>query len=109
LEKSGPIPAADNQLNIAEILVTDPQGVNLIVSGVIATGGTGHYTSFPPSNLIDGNINNFAHTADGMNNKVNQWFRVDLGGDKLIGKVSIINSNINLNSKTVIWELKVKR
>jgi hypothetical protein len=24
-------------------------------------------------------------------------------------KVSIINSNINLNSKTVIWELKVKR
>lgn len=77
-------------LNIAEIKVYDLTGNNLIVSGVTAAAGSNYSTSsFPASNLIDNKLDNFAHTS--ASDKSKNWFKIDLGSDKIIGKIEIYN------------------
>ncbi len=76
-------------LNIAEIKAYDLSGNNLIVPGVLASAGSLLSPIYPASNLIDGNLNNFAHTVG--SDKAKNWFQIDLGVDKVIGKVDIYN------------------
>ena len=48
------------------------------------------FETYPPSNLMDGNLNNFAHTKkveDGM------WMRVNLKTESSVTKVMVYNRN----------------
>jgi hypothetical protein len=88
---SGQFDSDGNELNIAEIKVYDPEGVNLIVRGVTkATSGSLYAPYYGAGNLLDGELNNFAHTFGGHDEK-KQWFNIDLGSDKVIGRVEIYN------------------
>eukprot|EP00121_Abeoforma_whisleri_P008589 Awhi_evm1s7883 len=44
-------------------------------------------SSYPPSRLVDGIINNFMHTA----NEANPWVEIDLGAEYHIGDIIIRN------------------
>jgi hypothetical protein len=79
------IPGNDLPLNISEIEVYDSNGIN-VAKGASATSSS-VLGPFIPEWLIDGNMDNFAHTTEGVNN----WFMIDLGKEVPIKKVVVYN------------------
>jgi hypothetical protein len=77
----------ESLMNLAEIEVYDANGVKY--TGLSASESSNYQGSYPASNLINGNYNDFAATnADGVGNT---WMEVDLGSDKAISKFIIYN------------------
>jgi hypothetical protein len=75
-----------NYLNIAEIQIFDPSGNKYTPTG--ASLSTDYdAANYPAAKLIDGNLNNFAHTQS----TADAWMKVDLGSDKTIGKIIVNN------------------
>ena len=74
-------------LNIAEIEVYSG-GVN-VATKATKTESSSQYSanSYKPTNLIDGNMSNFAHTNDSGTN----WFKITLDKQYLIDKVMVYN------------------
>ncbi|MEI6178183.1 MAG: discoidin domain-containing protein, partial [Verrucomicrobiota bacterium] len=60
-------------------------------SGAVATESTNHTNQYPASNAIDGSINTISHTS----NLANSWWQVDLGADRLIDSVELVNRQVN--------------
>ena len=79
------VPGNDLPLNIAEIEIFDSNDVN-VAKGASATSSS-VLGPFIPEWLIDGNMDNFAHTTEGVNN----WFMIDLGKEVPIKKVVVHN------------------
>jgi hypothetical protein len=73
-------------LNIAEIEVFDPAGINVALNATV-TGGPENHGAGPWANLTDGKYDNFAHTiGDGV-----PFMTIDLGAMKEIARVVITN------------------
>jgi hypothetical protein len=76
-------------INLGEIEVYDQDGVKMTglsasASSIYTVGGT-----YPPANLIDGNLNTFASTnEDGIGNT---WVQIDLGSNRAIGQILVYN------------------
>ncbi len=85
-------PNRDNNyyLHLAEAKVNGP---DVIVknwareSTAVATASTYYNNAYPVSNVIDGNVNTFNHT----NNTVGSWVQVNLGADRTIDVLELIN------------------
>jgi hypothetical protein len=77
----------DRPLNIAEIEVYSG-GVN-VAKNATKTESSSQYSanSYKPTNLIDGNMSNFAHT----NNSGTNWFKITLDKQYPIEKVMVYN------------------
>jgi len=75
-------------LNIAEIQVFSTDGKTDIALKKTVTQSSFYDTNqFPASFLVDGNLNNFAHTSC----KEDAWMQIDLGADYPITKVIVHN------------------
>jgi len=72
-------------MNPAEVQVFSG-GVN-VSQGKTVTGSSLYMDQFPHSNLVDGVMDNFAHT----NNTAVEWFLIDLGQEYEIDNVVITN------------------
>ena len=77
---------SNHWMNLAEVRVIDVKGTN-VARGKKVTGSTLYSGSFPHSNLVDGNVNNFAHT----HNNNNEWFEIDLGKEYEVDRVEVVN------------------
>ena len=77
--------AGGHWMNPAEVEVFSG-GVN-VAAGKTVTGSSLHTTSNPHSFLVDGIMDNFAHT----NNGPVEWFLIDLGEEYEIDSVAITN------------------
>jgi hypothetical protein len=78
----------ESPINLAEVVVLDHNGVNLINSKSTVTAGS-VFNPYGAKNLIDKDFLNFAHTLPGNNTK--QWFQIDLGAESKISAVEIYN------------------
>ena len=76
-------------LNLAEVEVFAPGGTTSLAAGMTVTG-TNLWSTYPGSYLVDGNMNNFAHTG-GVGANVLDEFLVDLGSVQEIEKIKITN------------------
>jgi hypothetical protein len=76
----------NHNMNLAEVEVFSG-GTNLASGKTVTQSSISHPGTFDPSNLVDGNKTNFAHT----NNEPVEWFLIDLGQDYDIEKVVITN------------------
>jgi transcription elongation factor len=76
-------------LNLAELEVFAKGGTTSIAAGKTVTG-TAISVNFPGTNLVDGNMTNFAHTF-GRDATVKDEFTVDLGSVQEIEKIKITN------------------
>ena len=76
-------------LNLAELEVFAKGGTTSLASGKTVTG-TSLSAGYPGTNLVDGNMTNFAHTW-GRAADVLDEFLVDLGSVQEIGKIKITN------------------
>ena len=76
-------------LNLAELEVFAKDGTTSLASGKTVTG-TSLSAGYPGTNLVDGNMTNFAHTW-GRAADVLDEFLVDLGSVQEIGKIKITN------------------
>ncbi|XP_063681935.1 fucolectin-7-like [Bolinopsis microptera] len=66
--------------------LSEAEGENMLT--IASAEMKNHYGPYPPSNLMDGDLNNFAHTLeaeDGM------WMRVNLETQSSVTKVIIYN------------------
>jgi hypothetical protein len=79
------VDAGGHWMNPAEVEVFSG-GVN-VAAGKTVTGSSLHTTSNPHSFLVDGIMDNFAHT----NNGPVEWFLIDLGEEYEIDSVAITN------------------
>lgn len=77
--------AGGHWMNPAEVQVFSG-GVN-VSQGKTVTGSSLYAPQFPHSHLVDGVMDNFAHT----NNTAVEWFLIDLGEEYEIEKVVITN------------------
>ena len=77
--------AGGHWMNLAEVQVFSG-GVN-VSQGKTVTGSSLYAPQFPHSHLVDGVMDNFAHT----NNTAVEWFLIDLGEEYEIEKVVITN------------------
>ena len=75
----------DHWMNLAEVEVFS-DGKN-IAQGKTVTASSLYAPQFPHTNLVDGNMTNFAHT----HNTAVEYFQIDLGEDYEIEKVMIKN------------------
>lgn len=82
------LPGYGNSLNLAEIKVFDTEGVNLIGSGVTATSGS-TLSGLGADRLIDSNLTTYAMTE--ATDMTKNWFQIDLGSNKNIGKIILEN------------------
>ena len=75
-------------LNIGEVRIfsADPN-VNIALRKPVVQSSAYNATRYPPSNLVDGNINTFAHTNAG----VNSMMTIDLSGETPITNITIVN------------------
>jgi transcription elongation factor len=76
-------------LNLAELEVFASGGTTSLAAGKVVTG-TALAASYPGANLVDGVMNNFAHTW-GRDASVKDEFLVDLGSVQEIEKIKITN------------------
>jgi hypothetical protein len=75
-----------NYLHLREVEVFDYfTGVNVAL-GKWARMSTSWGASYPASNAVDGDKNNFFHTEHGLS-----WWRLDFGADVCVSKVKIYN------------------
>ena len=80
--------AAQDCMNIAELQVFDDTGTNVAAGKkVIMSSGYNGNDMFPGGNLVDNNINNFAHTSCYDRG----WMRVDLGSTMRITRLRMYN------------------
>jgi hypothetical protein len=77
--------AGGHWMNPAEVEVFSG-GVN-VAAGKTVTGSSLYMDQFPHSHLVDGIMDNFAHT----NNGPVEWFLIDLGEEYEIDSVAITN------------------
>ena len=77
--------AGGHWMNPAEVQVFSG-GVN-VSQGKTVTGSSLYAPQFPHSHLVDGVMDNFAHT----NNTAVEWFLIDLGEEYEIEKIVITN------------------
>lgn len=75
---------SDHFLNIAEVEVYG-RGKNFALGKKVTASSL--YPGFPPSNIVNRNLNDFAHTQNG---KI-EWFLIDLGAEYPIERVNIYN------------------
>lgn len=78
---------ADN-LILSEIQVFDKAGTNIALTGT-ATLSTTHDPTWAAANANDGNLTNTAHSRDGAG--PGQYLDLDLGGEKEVAKIVVIN------------------
>jgi hypothetical protein len=78
---------ADN-LILSEIQVFDKAGTNIALTGT-ATLSTTHHPHWAAANANDGNLTNTAHSRDGAGG--GQYLDLDLGGEKEVAKIVVIN------------------
>ena len=79
------VDAGGHWMNPAEVEVFSG-GVN-VAAGKTVTGSSLHTTLNPHSFLVDGIMDNFAHT----NNEAVEWFLIDLGEEYEIDSVAVTN------------------
>jgi hypothetical protein len=77
-------------LNLAELEVFAEDGTTSLAAGKTVTGTAFNTSHFPGTNLVDGNMTNFAHTF-GRAADVLDEFLVDLGSVQEIEKIKINN------------------
>ena len=77
-------------LNLAELVVFAKGGTTSLDAGKTVTGTAFKIGHFPGTNLVDGNMTNFAHTF-GRAADVLDEFLVDLGSVQEIEKIKITN------------------
>jgi transcription elongation factor len=77
-------------LNLAELEVFAEDGTTSLAAGKTVTGTAFNTSHFPGTNLVDGNMTNFAHTF-GRAADVLDEFLVDLGSVQEIEKIKITN------------------
>ena len=77
-------------LNLAELEVFAKGGTTSLAAGKTVTGTAFKIGHFPGTNLVDGNMTNFAHTF-GRAADVLDEFLVDLGSVQEIEKIKITN------------------
>ncbi len=79
-------------LNFAEIVVTSSlNGENIALNSIVTQGSFYNATSYPSSNFVDGNLNNFGHTSCKTDDI--PWILIDLGGVKPIYSIKLIGRN----------------
>ncbi len=108
LERVARAPEPGQSLHIAEIKIFDSAGNSLISNGITSTSSSklSTSTSHLPALLIDGNIENFAHT--GACSIGTCWFRIDLGSDKQISKVDIYNRAECCQASTIGTRVRIQ-
>ena len=75
-------------MNIAEVQVFDTEGNNVSAGKQVSMSS--FYTannSFPGKNLVDGNLNNFAHTSCSDKG----WMKIDLESTVAIARITVYN------------------
>ena len=95
-----------NYMNLAEVRVNGPASVvkNWCgYSGVVASQSTDYSSSYPASAAIDGNISSFNHTA----NSAGSWWQVDLGADRVVDTVELINRQDAATSRLSNFRLSI--
>jgi len=76
--------------NLAEIQVFGTQDAEKVLT-ILNADMSNFRSNFPPSNLIDGNIHNFATTTEGADLSNGMWFRVHLAVGSHITAVKVFN------------------
>jgi len=76
-------------LNLAELEVFAKDGTTSLASGKTVTG-TSLSAGYPGTNLVDGNMTNFAHTKGRTAEEID-YLQVDLGSVQEIEKIKITN------------------
>ena len=79
--------ARQDCMNIAEVVVYDVNGKNVSQGRPVAMSSGYQGNMFPGSNLVDGNMNNFAHSSC----YDVPWMQIDLGQNVDISKVRVYN------------------
>jgi len=87
---------ADN-LILSEIQVFDKAGTNIALTGTAALSTTQH-PDWAAANANDGNLTNTAHSRDGAG--AGQYLDLDLGGEKEVAKIVVINRVGDITSRT---------
>lgn len=77
-------------INLAEVEVFAKGSTTNLAAGKNVTGTNINSESFPGSNLVDGNMSNFAHTW-GRDINVKDQLMIDLGSEQEIEKIKITN------------------
>ncbi len=85
--------ADDNTINLAEVNVIGANDRSLIDANTVATSGSMHNASHDALKLIDSKPATFAHTkaADDASDFSQQWFKIDLGSDRVIKSIELVN------------------
>jgi hypothetical protein len=94
-------------LNLAEIRVYSYNGgPNIITPNTAVTKSSGYQGDmFPSRNFVDGNLNNFVHTAGPQTDQ--PWIQVDLGSTVDIVKVVIFNRTDCCQSRILGAQLRI--
>ena len=87
---------ADN-LILSEIQVFDKAGTNIALTGTAALSTTQH-PQWAAANANDGNLTNTAHSQAGAGR--GQYLDLDLGGEKEVAKIVVINRVGDITSRT---------
>lgn len=77
----------ENIINLSEIEVHDKSGVNVAKAKTVTGGPGGAHSAGPFANLVDENLENFAHTTG---NGVT-FLEIDLGSDTDVKAVKVVN------------------
>jgi hypothetical protein len=81
--------APEHILNVAEVQVFDRAGNNVSQGKPVAKSSGWAGDMFPGANLVDGNVDNFAHTSG--NAGESPWMRIDLGGPVQVSRIIVFN------------------
>ncbi|OYV74866.1 MAG: hypothetical protein B7Z66_15020 [Chromatiales bacterium 21-64-14] len=79
----------DHILNIAEVQVFDQAGKNVSQGKTVTKSSGWQGDQFPGTNLVDGNLNNFAHTSG--NTGESPWMKIDLGAPVEVSRIVVFN------------------
>ena len=95
---------ADN-LILSEIQVFDKAGTNIALTGTAALSTT-HHADWAAANANDGDLTNTAHSADGA--PAGQFLDLELGGEKEVAKIVVINRVDDIPTRTQIHKSVVQ-
>lgn len=104
-QSSGQVGIDANVISVGEIVAYDAKG-NDITVGAIAKSPT-QYVGYPPSNVIDKNDDTFSHTASGIEDFANIWLEIDLGQDKDIAKLKLVNRKDCCQERLVGTQIRI--
>jgi|688.fasta_scaffold01796_9 hypothetical protein len=83
-------PSAGDPINLSEIMMYDERNIVIPASNMTANLNP-PLDGYPASNMIDGDLNNFAHTTDNVASSPIQYIRVVLNNPMKISKIVIKN------------------